>query len=328
MRTQPCWETLLLDEIGWTALLPDTPWPGDKTAEQRLLGGQISFVHTAVRGQQGCWSHTVIMDTVTTHTLPLDNSVLVWQKNQQMLLYLRRSSRQAAAVLNVPQDVPHVQSLPTVSNSMVTAALGDPDTASDTGGSQTSSTTPSFHSSSQTPQQQMPQTPFQAMLTRSPATPVRVQPVPHTPGLRRSPAQPNLGGSPPAAASSGRKRAAEAAVPKLPPVPSWTQMACDVRASLDSVVVREDPGPEAVSEPLMKRHLSAESKLRKEISDLKEVHVLKISQFIEYGNTARRNFLTDGKNRPGYHLSALANKKSMSNGKLQDAALFGQLSIT
>ena len=270
MRTQPCWETLLLDETGWTALLPDTAWPGDKTAEQRLLGGQISFVHTAVRGQQGCWSHTVIMDTVTTHTLPLDNSVLVWQKNQQMVLFSRRSCRQAQAVMNVPRDVPHVQSLPTVSNSMVAAALGDHDSASETGGSQTSSTTPSFHSSSQTPQQQMPQTPgvipFQAMPTRCPATPVRVQPVPHTPGLRRSPAQPSPGGSPHAAASSGRKRAAEAAVPKLPSVPSFEQMAGDFRASLDSVVVRDDPGPEAVSEPLAKRHLSAESKLRQEIS--------------------------------------------------------------
>ena len=99
-------------------------------------------------------------------------------------------------------------------------------------------------------------------------------------------------------------------------------MAGDFRASLDSVVVREDPGPEAVSEPLMKRHLSAESKLRKEISDLKEVHLVKMSQFIEYGNTARRNVLTDGKNRPGYHLSALGSKKGMSSGKLQDSALF------
>ena len=282
MRTQPCWETLLLDELGWTALLPDTPWPGDKTVEQRLLGGQISCVHTAVRGQQGCWSHIVIMDTVTTHTVPLDNSVLVWQKTRQMVLFLRRSCWQAQAVMNVPQDVPHVQSLRTVSNSTPLGdGPGDLDTTSDTGGSQTSSTTPSFHSSSQTPQQQMPQTPgvipFQAMPTRSPATPVRVQPVPHTPGLRRSPAQPSPGGSPPAAASSGRKRAAEAAVPKVPSVPSWTQMAGDFRASLDSVVVREDPGPEAVSEPLVKKHLSAESKLRKEISDLKEVHLVKMS---------------------------------------------------
>ena len=125
-------------------------------AEQRLLGGQISLVHTAVRGQQGCWSHTVIMDTVTTHTLPLDNSVLVWQKDQQMVLFLRRSCRQAQAVMNVPRDVPHVQSLPTVSNSTPLGdGPGDLDTTSDTGGSQTSSTTPSFHSSSQTPQQHL-----------------------------------------------------------------------------------------------------------------------------------------------------------------------------
>jgi hypothetical protein len=37
--------------------------------------------------------------------------------------------------------------------------------------------------------------------------------------------------------------------------------------------------------------------------------------------------LTDGKNRAGHHLSALGSKKSMSNAKLQDPALFAQLGI-
>ena len=60
---------------------------------------------------------------------------------------------------------------------------------------------------------------------------------------------------------------------------------------------------------------------------MKEVHVTKMSQFFEMGNSARRLVLTEGKNRAGYHLSALGSKKGMSNAKLQDTALFAQLGI-